>query len=60
VGRDVTELAALGGPTRLRELGVPESDLPELAAAAAGRPGNQANPRPATPAEIEELLRSVY
>ena len=60
VGRSVTELAALGGPTRLCELGVPESDLPELAAAAAGRPGNQANPRPATPHEIEELLRSVY
>ena len=60
VGRDVSELAALGGPTRLRDLGVPETDLPELAAAAAGRPGNQANPRPATPAEIEELLRSVY
>ena len=60
VGRDVTELAALGGPTRLRDLGVPETDLPELAAAAAGRPGNQANPRPATADEIEELLRSVY
>jgi maleylacetate reductase len=60
VGRDVTELAALGGPTRLRDLAVPEADLPELAAAAAGRPGNQANPRPATPAEIEALLRSVY
>jgi len=60
VDRDVTELAALGGPTRLRELGVPEGDLPDLAAAAAGRPGNQANPRPATPAEIEALLRSVY
>jgi maleylacetate reductase len=60
VGRDVTELAALGGPTRLRDLGVPEEDLPELAAAAAGRPGNQANPRPASPDEIESLLRSVY
>ena len=60
VGRDVTELAALGGPTRLRDLGVAEGDLPELAAAAAGRPGNRANPRPATPAEIEALLRSVY
>jgi len=60
VGSDVTELAALGGPTRLRDLGVPEADLPELADAAAGRPGNRANPRPATPAEIEELLRSVY
>ena len=60
VGRDVGELAALGGPTRLRELGVPEEDLAELAAAAAGRPGNRANPRPATAAEIEALLRSVY
>jgi maleylacetate reductase len=60
LGRDVSELAALGGPTRLRDLGVPEDDLPELAAAAAGRPGNQANPRPATAAEIEALLRSVY
>ena len=60
VGRDLTELAALGGPTRLRDLGVPEADLPELAATAAGRPGNQANPRPATPDEIEELLRTVY
>jgi alcohol dehydrogenase class IV len=56
----VEELAALAGPRRLRELGVPEGDLPELAAAAAERPGNRANPRPATPAEIEELLRSVW
>jgi maleylacetate reductase len=60
VGRDVADLTALGGLTRLRELGVPEEDLPELAAAAAARPGNQANPRPATPSEIEQLLRSVW
>ncbi|HVP74729.1 MAG TPA: iron-containing alcohol dehydrogenase [Gaiellaceae bacterium] len=59
VGR-VQELAALGGPTRLRDLGVPEEDLRELAEAAALRAGNQANPYPATPAEIEELLRSVW
>ena len=59
-GRDVEELAALGGVTRLRELGVPETDLPELAEAAAGRAGNRANPRPATAPEIEELLRSVW
>jgi 1-propanol dehydrogenase len=60
VGRDVSELTALGGITRLHELGVPEEDLPDLAAAAAARPGNQANPRPATAPEIEELLRSVW
>lgn len=57
---DVERLAALGGPTRLHELGVPREDLPDLAEAAAGRAGNQANPRPATPAEIEELLVSVF
>jgi maleylacetate reductase len=56
----VEELAALGGPTRLRDLGVPEADLPEVATAAAQRAGNQANPHPATPAEIEQLLRSVW
>jgi maleylacetate reductase len=56
----VEELTALGGVTRLSELGVPEEDLPELAASAAQRGGNQANPHPATPAEIEQLLRSVY
>jgi len=54
------ELAALAGPTRLRELGVPQADLPELAASAAARGGNRANPRQASPDEIESLLRSVY
>ena len=56
----VKELTALGGTTRLRELGVPEQDLPELAASAAQRGGNHANPHPATPAEIEQLLRSIW
>ena len=56
----VEALAALAGPTRLRELGVLEADLSELAALAAARGGNQANPRPATPAEIERLLREVF
>jgi maleylacetate reductase len=56
----VEALAALAGPTRLRELGVPEADLPGLAAEAAGRGGNRANPRPATPEEIEQLLREVF
>jgi alcohol dehydrogenase class IV len=58
--RDVEELARLGGFERLRGLGVPEADLPEVAAAAAGRAGNQAMPRPATPDDVEALLRSIY
>jgi maleylacetate reductase len=56
----VTELAALSGPTRLRDVGVPEEDLPRLGEAAARRTGNRQNPRPATPEEISVLLRSVW
>jgi maleylacetate reductase len=56
----VEELTALGGITKLRELGVPVEDIPELAASTAQRGGNQANPHPATPREIEELLHSVW
>jgi maleylacetate reductase len=51
--------AELGRPPRLSDLGVPERDLPELAAAAAGRAGNRANPRSATAQEIEGLLHAV-
>ena len=56
----VEALTALAGPTRLGDLGVPEPDLPGLAAAAAERGGNLANPKPASPDEIEQLLRAVY
>ncbi len=56
----VAALAGLASPSRLGDLGVPEQDLPALAAAAAARPGNAANPRPASPAEIEALLRDVW
>jgi maleylacetate reductase len=56
----VQELARLGGYGRLRDLGVPERDLPELAEAASQRAGAKANPRPASAAEVEQLLRSVY
>ena len=59
-GAGVEDLAALGGFGPLRDLGVPVDDLPEVAAAAAARQGNQNMPRPATPAEVEELLRSIY
>jgi maleylacetate reductase len=56
----VRELAQLGGFGRLRDLGVPEEDLPALAVAAAERGGAKANPRSASPGEIEELLRSIW
>ena len=56
----VEELARLGGFERLRDLGVPEDELDELAAAAAVRGGAKANPRSATPTEIAELYRSVW
>lgn len=56
----VCELARLGGFERLRDLGVPEEDLPELAEAAAARAGAKANPRSASPADVEELLRSIW
>ena len=64
VGGDAVEcsraLARLGGFELLRDFEVPEEDLTRVAEAAAGRAGNQANPRPATPAEILELFRSIW
>ena len=56
----VEELARLGGIGRLRDLGVPREELPEVAEAVAARPGTRANPRPASPPEILALLESVF
>jgi len=56
----VEELASLGGFVRLRDFGVPEDELPELAAQTAARPGAMTNPRSATAADVEALLRSVW
>ena len=56
----VEELGRLAGFTHLRDLGVPQEDLDDLAEAVAVRPGARANPRSASPAEIAELLRSVF
>jgi len=39
---------------------VPEEDLPELAAIAAGRGGARANPRPASANDVLALLSSVF
>ena len=54
------ELARLAGFERLRDLGVPAEGLDEVAALAAARPGNRANPRQASAGEIAELLRAVW
>jgi maleylacetate reductase len=58
--RKVEELAGLAGFERLRDLGVPEPELGVVAEAAAERAGAKANPRPASPEEIADLLRSVW
>ncbi len=60
VGVDVEELARLGGFERLRDFGIPEEDLPQIAAATVQRAGAKANPRPATAADIEQLLHNIY
>jgi maleylacetate reductase len=56
----VEELARASGFERLRDLGVPEDELDEVAEATAVRNGAKANPRPATPQEIAELLRAIW
>jgi alcohol dehydrogenase class IV len=60
VGVDVEELAALGGFGRLRDFGIPEEDLPEIAAATVERAGAKSNPRPATASDVEQLLHNIY
>jgi maleylacetate reductase len=54
------ELAELGKFGRLRDFGVPDDELDEVAEAVAARPGAIANPRPASPAEIRKLLDEIY
>jgi len=54
------ELSRLSGYERLRDLGVPADELDEVAEATAVRAGALANPRPASPAEIIELFRSIW
>ena len=56
----VEDLAALGGFRQLRDLGVPEAELDEVAAATIERPGAKANPRPASQEQIAELLREIW
>jgi maleylacetate reductase len=60
VGTDVQELARLGGFERLRDFGVPEDELAEIAAATVERAGAKANPRQASAADVEQLLHNIY
>jgi maleylacetate reductase len=56
----VSELAALAGPSRLRDYEVPKEDLAELAHGIAERPPAKANPRPAPPEAVLELLQDMW
>ena len=56
----VEELARLAGFSRLRDLGIPDAELDQVAELTAARPAMRANPRPASPAEIAALLRAVW
>jgi maleylacetate reductase len=60
VGVDVEELAHLGGFERLRDFGVPEEDLREIAEMIVVRPGARANPKPVDIDDVEQLLHSIY
>ena len=60
VGTDVGELARLGGFERLRDFGVPEEDLREIAEATVVRQGARANPRLVDIDDVEELLHNIY
>jgi alcohol dehydrogenase class IV len=58
---DVTRSLALqGGFENLRAFDVPKDELPQVAEMAAGRAGNQNNPRPATNEEILEILLKIW
>jgi alcohol dehydrogenase class IV len=56
----VEELSALFGAGRLRDHGVPEEDLPEVAEMAAARPATQANPRPVSVQDALTMLRGIW
>ena len=56
----VEELARLGGFERLRDLGIPGDELHDVAVQVSERPPARSNPRPASIADIEALLRSIW
>jgi maleylacetate reductase len=56
----VEHLGRLGGFGRLRDFGIPEDELEDVAEAVVQRPGAKANPRTASAEEVAELLRTVW
>lgn len=56
----VEELARPGDFGRLRDHGVPEDELDDVAEAVTIRTGARANPRPAGAEDVAELLRSIW
>jgi maleylacetate reductase len=56
----VGELARMGGFERLRQFGIVEAELDEVAEAVVARAGAKANPRPATAEDVARLLRSIW
>jgi maleylacetate reductase len=56
----VSELAALAGPSRLRDYEVPREDLPGLSQAIAALSAAKANPCPARPDAVLELLKEMW
>ena len=56
----VSELAALAGPSRLRDYEVPREDLPGLSQAIAALSAAKANPGPARPDAVLELLKEMW
>jgi maleylacetate reductase len=57
--QETERLARLGGFERLRDFGVPEAELPAVAAAAVVRPAARANPREATAQDVEGILLRI-
>lgn len=64
IGGDAVErtrmLASIGGFSRLRDVGVPHEELPQVAELAAGRSGNRNNPRFASATAIAALLETIW
>jgi alcohol dehydrogenase class IV len=50
----------MGAPSGLRELGVPETDLPILAELVMHDPYSRSNPRSVTPPQAEQVLRWAW